>query len=131
MLLYARITEGYHSGGRLHHHLIVNATGNDFDLIRELWKKNGDDVDFEPFGKDGPERWGKYLTKEPREKGRRYVGDRTWRTSQHMQKPVVTSILVEEGDDLRPPAGAFITDKAEVQNCYGRFCHMMAVLPES
>ena len=130
-LLYARITEGYHSGGRLHHHLIVNATGNDFDLIRDLWKKNGDDVDFEPFGKDGPERWGKYLTKEPREKGRRYVGDRTWRTSQHMRKPIVTSILVEEGDDLRPPAGAFITDKAEVQNCYGRFCHMMAVLPES
>lgn len=129
-LLYARITEGYHSGGRLHHHLILNATGNDFAVIRSLWLKNGDDVDFEPFGADGAERWGKYLTKEPREKGRRYVGDRTWRTSQHMRKPVVTSVLVEEGDDLQPPAGAFITDKAEVQNCYGRFCHMMAVLPE-
>lgn len=130
-LLYARITEGYHTGGRLHHHLILNATGDDFSIIRELWKKNGDDVDFERFGSDGAERWAKYLTKEPREKGRRYVGDRTWRTSQQMRRPVVTSIWVEEGDDLTPPAGAFITDRAEVQNCYGRFCHMMAVLPES
>ena len=130
-LIYVRVTEGYHSGGRLHHHLIINATGQDYDIIRQLWDKNGDNIDFEPFGSDGPERWGKYLTKEPREKGRRYVGDRTWRTSIHMKKPDTLSILVEEGDDLMPPAGAYITDKAEVVNCYGRFCHMMAILPES
>lgn len=130
-LMYVRVTEGYHSGGRLHHHLIINATGQDYDIIRQLWEKNGDNIDFEPFGADGHERWGKYLTKEPREKGRRYVGDRTWRTSIHMKKPDTISILVEEGDDLIPPAGAYVTDKAEVVNCYGRFCHMMAILPES
>ena len=130
-LIYVRVTEGYHSGGRLHHHLIINATGQDYDIIRQLWEKSGDNIDFEPFGPDGPERWGKYLTKEPREKGRRYVGDRTWRTSIHMKKPNAISILVEEGDDLMPPVGAYVTDKAEVVNCYGRFCHMMAILPES
>ena len=130
-LIYVRVTEGYHSGGRLHHHLIINATGQDYDIIRQLWEKNGDNIDFESFGSDGPERWGKYLTKEPREKGRRYVGDRTWRTSIHMKKPDTISILVEEGDDLTPPTGAYVTDKAEVVNCYGRFCHMMAILPES
>ena len=130
-LIYVRVTEGYHSGGRLHHHLIINGTGQDYDIIRQLWEKNGDNIDFEAFGDDGPERWGKYLTKEPREKGRRYVGDRTWRTSIHMKKPETTSILVEEGDDLQPPAGAYVTDKAEVVNCYGRFCHLMAILPES
>lgn len=130
-LIYVRVTEGYHSGGRLHHHLIINGTGQDYDIIRQLWEKNGDNIDFEDFGDDGPERWGKYLTKEPREKGRRYVGDRTWRTSIHMKKPETTSILVDEGDDLQPPAGAYVTDKAEVVNCYGRFCHLMAILPES
>lgn len=130
-LIYVRVTEGYHSGGRLHHHLIINATGQDIDIIRKLWEKNGDNIDAEDFGSDGAERWAKYLTKEPREKGRRYVGDRTWRSSQHMKKPVITSMLVEEGDDLQPPAGAFVTDKAEVQNCYGRFCHIMAMLPET
>lgn len=129
-LIYIRTTEGYHSGGRLHHHLVINATGDDYEIIRDLWKKNGDNVDFEPFGDDGPERWGKYLTKEPREKGRRHVGDRTWRSSIHMKKPEISSELVDEGDVLLPPACAFITDKTECQNCYGQFCHMMAVLPE-
>jgi hypothetical protein len=129
-LIYVRVTEGYHSGGRLHHHLIVNATGDDYALIRSLWQKNGDNVDFESFGRDGAERWGKYLTKEPREKGRRYVGDRTWRASIHMKKPVVTIELVRSGEPLQPPAGAFVTDSTQCDNCYGRFCHMMAILPE-
>lgn len=130
-LVYVRTTEGYHSGGRYHHHLILNATGADHDIIRQLWEKNGDNIDFEPFGSDGAERWGKYLTKEPRERGRRYVGDRTWRASRGMKKPDISSCFVEEGDELRAPAGAFVTDKAEVQNCYGRFCHLMAMLPDS
>lgn len=129
-LIYVRVTEGYHSGGRLHHHLIINSTGEDYTVIQQLWAKNADTVDFEAFGPDGAERWGKYLTKEPREKGRRYVGDRTWRASRHMKKPCVTSMLAEEEDELRPPVGAYITDKAEVQNCYGRFCYLAAMLPE-
>lgn len=130
-LVYVRVTEGYHSGGRLHHHLIINATGDDFTLIRNLWAKNGDNVDFELFGADGAERWGKYLTKEPREKGRRYVGDRTWRASIHMKKPIITTELVGEGEPLQPPIGASVVDRTECENCYGRFCHVMAMLPES
>lgn len=129
-LVYARITEGYHSGGRLHHHLILNATGQDFDVIRQLWIRDGDDVDFELFGIDGAERWAKYLTKEPREKGRRHVGDRTWRTSRNVKKPIVSSEMVDACDGLTPPPGAFVLDKVECQNCYGKFCHMMARLPE-
>ena len=130
-LIYVRVTEGYHSGGRLHHHLIINSTGEDYEVIRRLWNKNADTVDFEPFGPDGPERWGKYLTKEPREKGRRHVGDRTWRTSIHMKKPTVTTELVDERDRLLPPAGAFIVDSTSCENCYGRFCQIMAVLPDA
>lgn len=130
--VYVRITEGYHSDGRLHHHLIVNATGEDYEVIRELWAKNGDDVDFEQFGLDGAERWAKYLTKEPREKGRRHVGDRTWRTSRNVRKPVRNPLVyVEEGDDLAPPPGATVLDKAACENCYGRFTYLMARLPES
>lgn len=130
-LVYVRVTEGYHSGGRLHHHLIINATGDDYNVIRALWKKHGDNVDFEAFGSDGAERWGKYLTKEPREKGRRYVGDRTWRASIRMNKPIVTSELVSQSEPLVPPSGAFVVDSTQCENCYGRFCHMMAVLPET
>lgn len=130
-LIYVRVTEGYHSGGRLHHHLIINATGDDYDIIRQLWKKNADTVDFEPFGSDGAERWGKYLTKEPREKGRRHVGDRTWRSSINMIKPTVISELVDSRDRLLPPAGACVVDNTSCENCYGRFAYIMAMLPES
>lgn len=129
--VYVRVTEGYHSGGRLHHHLILNATGDDYDLIRQLWAKNGDNVDFEKFGLDGAERWAKYLTKEPREKGRRYVGDRTWRCSRGMKRPEPYSVYVDKGDSLEPPPGAFVTDRTECSNSYGRFCYVMALLPEN
>ena len=130
-LVYVRVTEGYHSGGRLHHHLIINATGDDYEIIKQLWSKNADTVDFELFGLDGAERWGKYLTKEPREKGRRYVGDRTWRSSIGMKRPTVTCEYVDSRDRLEAPMGAFITDSTTCENCYGRFAHIMAILPES
>lgn len=129
-LLYVRTTEGYHSDGRLHHHFITNATGADFEIIKQLWLRNGDNIEFDLFGRDGAERWAKYLTKEPREKGRRYIGDRTWRTSRNLKRPEAHYEYVSEGDDLAPPPGAFITDKTECTNSYGRFCHMMALLPE-
>lgn len=129
-LIYVRVTEGYHSDGRLHHHLIVNTTGSDFDVIRRLWRKHADNIEFEQFGNDGAERWAKYLTKEPRTKGRRYVGDRTWRCSRGMKRPDSHYEYVDEAEKLLPPSGAFITDKTECVNSYGRFCHMMALLPE-
>lgn len=129
--IYVRITEGYHSGGRLHHHLILNSTGDDFDIIRQLWRKHADNIEFEQFGPDGAERWAKYLTKEPREKGRRHIGDRTWTTSRDMKKPEVSYCFVPEAASLSPPYGAKVTDKTECSNSYGRFCHMMALLPET
>ena len=129
VLQYVRITEGYHTGGRLHHHLIINATGRDYELIRSLWR-HGDNIEFEWFGADGAERWAKYLTKEPREQGRRYVGDRTWRCSRGLRRPEHCYEYVSEGEALVPPEGAVITDKTECVNVYGRFCHMMALLPE-
>lgn len=130
-LPYVRVTEGYHSDGRLHHHLIVDNTGADFETIRSLWSKWGDNVDFERFGEDGAERWAKYLTKEPREKGRRHIGDRSWRTSRGMRKPTPHYELVLPSDALMPPPGAVITDRAECENAFGRFHYIMALLPES
>ena len=130
-LVAVKITEGYHTGGRLHHHLIINGTGADFHEIRQLWKRWGDDVDFEIFGTDGPERWARYLTKEPREQGRRHVGDRTWTTTRNVKKPVVLPTeYVSQASALLPPPGSVILDRTECQNGFGSFCQMTAVLPE-
>lgn len=131
-LIYVRVTEGYHSDGRLHHHLIINSSGLDYDAIISLWQKDGDNVEFDQFGLDGAERWAKYLTKEPREKGRRYIGDRTWRTSRNVKKPIVVeSRYVNASDDLIPPYGASVLEKTECVNTFGRFTHLMAQLPET
>lgn len=130
-LVYVRATEGYHSDGRLHHHLVINATGDDFGLIRRLWQKNGDDVKFDLFGPDGAERWGKYLTKEPRIQGRKYVGDRTWRTSRNVKKPVTSHCFVPAQSGLAPPPGAYGIDRTEQHNSFGDFYYVTAWLPES
>lgn len=125
-LRYVRATEGYHSGDRLHHHLVINATGDDYADIRALWKW-GENVEITPFGGDGFERWAKYLTKEPREKGRRHVGDRSWRASVRMKKPIVSYEFVPSSQALESPPGSVIIDRAECQNSYGRFVTLTAV----
>lgn len=129
-LVYVRVTEGYHSDGRLHHHLILNATGDDFEVIRSLWKKNGSDVDFELYCRKDPVAHARYITKEPREKGRRYVGDRIWRVSRNCKRPVTITEDVESGTKLMPPAGAHIQTQNEETNTFGRFQYVRAILPD-
>ena len=129
-LVYVRVTEGYHSDGRLHHHLILNATGDDFDLIRKLWAKNGADVDFELYCRKDPVAHAKYITKEPREKGRRHVGDRIWRVSRNCRRPVIIKEDVEPGSRLCAPAGANIQTTNEECNTFGRFQYIRAILPD-
>lgn len=129
-LVYVRVTEGYHSDGRLHHHLILNATGDDFEMIRSLWKKNGSDVDFELYCRKDPVAHAKYITKEPREKGRRYVGDRIWRVSRNCKRPITITEDVESGTKLTAPAGAHIQTQNEETNTFGRFQYVRAILPD-
>lgn len=130
-LVYVRVTEGYHTHGVLHHHWIINATGEDFLLIRKLWEKWGDNIQFDLFGEDGPERWARYLTKEPREQGRKYVGDRTWRCSRNVIRPQSSSCFVSASENLQPPPGAMVVEKDECVNSYGRFTHILAVIKDN
>lgn len=129
-LRYVRVTEGYHTGGRLHHHLLINATGDDYHMIRQLWARNGDSLDCQQLGLDRYEDLAKYLTKEPRNLGRRHVGDRTWRASLHMEKPKVSYEYVSDTDTLRPPPWAAVLEKTECQNGYGRFVTITAMKTE-
>ena len=36
-LRYIYVTEHKHGDGRWHHHVLINSTGDDYKLIRELW----------------------------------------------------------------------------------------------
>lgn len=127
-LVYVRVTEGYHSDGRLHHHLMINAVGDDFETIRRLWKRNGDNIDFELYCKKDPVAHAKYITKEPREKGRRHVGDRMWRVSRNCKRPIIIKEDAEPGSRLYAPIGAHVQSTNEENNSFGRFQYIRAVL---
>lgn len=121
-------TEGYHSDGKLHHHLFINGTGHDYQIMKDLWKKNGDQVEILPFGCKTALEHAKYITKEPREKGRRHVGDRTWRASRNVKRPVVTYEDVKADTVLSAPPGAFVISTDQKNNVYGRYQYIEARL---
>lgn len=130
-MVYVWNTEGYHSGGRLHHHLFINSTVCDYTTIRNLWKKNGDEVEILPFSCKTAFAHAEYTTKEPREKGRRHVGDRMWRSSRNIKRPEVIYEDVESDDELTAPAGSFINTNHQIDNSFGRFRYVEAILPVS
>lgn len=130
-LIYVRVTEGYHSDGQLHHHLIINSTGDDYNTIRKLWKKNGSNVNFDPYSCKTPIAHAKYITKEPRTMGRRHVGDRTWRVSRNCRRPIVSKEDVPAGSRLEAPPGALVeVNEPPVVNSFGRFQYLYAILED-
>ena len=128
-LRYCYVTELGHSSGRLHHHMILNSTGDDFDTIRRLWAKDGDNIDFAPIWVKGYDGWARYLSKEPREIGRHYVGERMWRSSIGLIKPQVYCGWVDASDRLTAPPGASEVDCQSRTNGYGEFTFIECMLP--
>lgn len=98
-LKYAYVTENDHGDRRIHHHIIINATGRDIETIRSLWT-HGDQVDIEPLYRKTWEAHAEYMTKEG---GGRPVGKRMWTPSRNLDKPKVTSCWVPEGTRIDVP----------------------------
>lgn len=131
-LPYLYVTEMGHSSGRLHHHMIISSTGQDYEMIRKLWRRNGDDVDIAPIWTKGYDGWARYLSKEPREFGRRYVGERMWRSSKGLAKPQVFTGWVSATAALDAPPGSFVIDRQARANGYGEFAFVECILsPET
>jgi len=127
-LRYIYNTEGRHSKGRLHHHLVLNGCKDDLELLRSLW----------PYGQV---RWGgyiddygyaglaQYLTKEAR-MDNAPVGARSWVPSKNLRKeqsPPAT--WVPDSVRLAPPANAYILEREEVVNEFGRYEYVEYLLP--
>ena len=121
--VYIRATEGWHSGGRFHHHLLVNGTGDDYALIRRLWKW-GDEVEILPYYCKS--HWGhaEYFTKEAKEKGRRRVGERMWRASRNVKRPTIWYEEAQPGSILSAPVDAFVEEKDTKDNSFGRYQYL-------
>ena len=129
-LPYLYVTEMGHSSGRLHHHMILEGADGDLELIKRLWTKNGTNVDLRYIKDKGFDGWARYLSKEPLEMGRRYVGERMWRSSLGLNKPIVHAGWVSGSLDISDfPPGSFIIDHQTRNNGYGEFTYIEVILP--
>lgn len=133
-LKYIYVTEGFHDKRsadwlegdgelehrRLHHHMIVDITGeNDLEEIRSLWQGGGY-IRAEPLDVHYYRELAKYMTKEAREFGRPKPGERTWRASRNLQNPEVEYIEIpSDSVTLAPPYGAVDYETFHEKNPYG------------
>lgn len=119
-LRYLYVTEHKHGDGRWHHHVLINATGEDYDLIRRLWGQGG--VDFKQFRIDRDKNFetlARYFCKEQRDK----VGQRLWSGSRNLCKPEKECFRVPNDTPLAVPESAVLVfdDTGDVTTAYGRY----------
>ena len=129
-LLYVKNTEHLTddgSEGRWHHHLVINATGNDFDEIRSLWSRWGDNVDFELLLGDGEDyaSRARYLCKE-----RPPAGKQAWTPARGLRRPRRESELVDDSLTLEAPMGATVLERDQVINSWGSYVYIKYLLPK-
>lgn len=118
-LRYIYVTEHKHGEGRWHHHVLINSTGKDYELIRRLWRQGG--VEFQQLRIDRDKNFetlARYLCKEQREK----LGLRLWSCSRNLRKPERECFRVPNDTPLSPPDGATVlVDTGDVTTAYGHF----------
>ncbi len=125
-LVYIYVSEGRHGDHRLHHHVIVNAVGNDLETIRSLWKW-GDQIDLSYIADKGYEGWAIYLSKERREAS--LNGKKMFVASRNCPKPEVEYAYLDDGATIEPPPGAVdITDSAD-RNAFASYRYLKYRMP--
>ena len=128
-LKYIYVTESKHRDGRIHHHVVINGTGSDYELIRSLWTY-GTSVEISAIDEYGYEELARYMTKEPRESGSPN-GARTWIPSKGLIHPRPESDWVDDNLTLAAPPGAIILEsEAPTMNSFGSYTYIKYLLPE-
>ena len=118
-LRYIYVTEHKHGDGRWHHHVLINSTGEDYKLIRDLWGQG--EIKFKQIRIDREKNFetlARYFCKEQRDK----VGQRLWSGSRNLRKPERECFRVPNDTPLAPPKTALVfTDTGDVTTAYGHF----------
>lgn len=125
-LKYVYTTEEKHGESRLHHHLVINATGRDIEIIRSLWPY-GDLIDMEYVGERDYETLALYMTKESVEG--RPVGAQMWTRSRNLSEPIVETCFVPDDTALAAPVGCFVLEREEKVTEYGSYCYIKYRVP--
>lgn len=119
-LRYLYVTEHKHGDGRWHHHILINSTGNDYDLIRALWGQGN--TEFRSLRVDREKNYetlARYFCKEQRDK----VGQRLWSGSRNLRKPEKECFRVPNDTPLSPPESSplVLEDTGDVVTAYGHY----------
>lgn len=119
-LRYIYNIEHRHGEGRWHHHAVINATGDDYQLILRLWGKGS--VKFKQIRIDREKNFetlARYFCKEERDK----VGDQLWSSSTNLKKPEIESFRVPNDTTLEIPKNSplKLEDTGDVVTSYGHY----------
>ena len=126
VLKYVYTTEEKHGEGRLHHHLVINATERDIETIRSLWPY-GDIIDLVYVRDRDYDTLARYMTKESVEG--RPVGAQMWTRSRNLEQPVVESCFVPDDTALAVPPGCFVLEREEKATEYGSYSYIKYRVP--
>lgn len=111
-------TEHRHGDGRWHHHCVINATGEDFELIQKLWGQGR--IEFRRLRLDKEKNYeslARYMCKEDKDK----VGQRSWSYTRNAAKPEYETFRVPDDTPLQAPKGTLIIEEATERNDYGSY----------
>lgn len=130
-LRYIYVTEGCFPGGRMHHHLVLDATGDDLEEIKALWPWGYVEITRLIFDREHTyEDLASYLTKEPREWGHPHVGERMWTPSLGLVRSEPETETVPDMITLTAPPEALVVSKeGPIVNGYGEWCWIKYLLP--
>lgn len=122
-LRYIYVIEHRHEAGRWHVHMLLKASGHDYQRIRRAWGRGG--VEFRKIRVDRERNYetlAKYLCKERRDR----PGLRLWSCSRNLLKPQRDCFRVEDGTRLRPPPKkrAMLLAEETVTTAYGTFRYL-------
>jgi len=124
---YIYRTECEHGDKRLHHHVVLNATGQDYEELSQLWGKGL--VLHEPLQISRERNFGtlaRYLCKEGRDK----VGKRLWSSSHNLERPKPETYRVSNDTSILPPHdGITLEDTGDVVTAYGHFRYIKFIAP--
>lgn len=111
--------ENKHGEGRYHHHVVINATGDDLELVRRLWDQ-GDNIEARPLRVDKEKNYetlARYLAKEGPEK----LGCRSWSCTRNAKRPEVETFTVPDDTQIQPPSGSTILKDAYERTDWAAF----------
>lgn len=116
---HKHLDDDYWQSGRWHHHLIINACGEDLGTLSQLWGNGIVYLDTLTFDRDHTyEELARYMIKEQPDK----LGHRAWSCSKGLDKPDTSRERLGNDEMIEPPEGVTVLeDSGIVSTAYGQF----------